>query len=59
MLDTIKLAAPDILSGEHNIKAVHSFNSSCETNFKLTIVSDTNAQALFSKTRLNKTARMQ
>ena len=49
MPDTVKLAAPDILSGEHISKAVHSFNNSCETNFKLTIVSDTNAQALFTK----------
>ena len=55
--DTVKLPPPEMLSSEHDIEAVHSFINTCETYFKLAGVSDTNKQALFTKTRLNKTAR--
>ena len=54
---TAKLLAPKMFLGEHDNKAVHTFINACETYFMLTGVSDIITQVLFTKTRLNKTAR--
>ena len=57
MPDSVKLPAPDMFAGEHDGESVRAFVNACETYFKLTGISDSNTQALFTKTRLAKTAR--
>ena len=56
--DTVKLQDPEIFSGEHDSKAVCTFISTCKAYFMLAGISETNTQALFIKTKLNKTIQM-
>ena len=56
MPDTVKMPAPEVFNGEHDVETIRAFVNTCETFFKLIGMSDVNTQALFTKTRLAHTA---
>ena len=57
MSDTVTMSTPEVFNGEHDGWTIHAFVNVCEMFFKLAGMSNVNAQALFTKTRVAHTAR--